>query len=99
MFRAIGNEELGRGTLGHSLHMLLAEDPDFPSSTRSAVDELMRQSELDCAVRAIIIAVTSAQNPHDELEHVLRSHPALLESEWMCDIRATLREFGCFSLY
>jgi hypothetical protein len=99
MFRSVGNEELGRGTLGQALHMLLAEDPNFTSSTRGAVDELMRQSELDCAVRALITAVTSAQNPRDELEQVLRSHPQLLESEWMCDIRATLREFGYFSLY
>jgi hypothetical protein len=99
MFMALDISEIGRGSLGQSLHLILYEDYYIFGKMKQAVALLLSFSETDHAIHTLVTMLGSAENPSEILEDMITRHSELIEHEWIQNLRAAFRENNHFDLY
>lgn len=100
MFLALGEDDWGRGSLGMSIHLLLAQDAFFGDNLTEVIHALLAKSELRRAVLVTWLALSARpEDPRGRLEELISQEPLLLEDEWVGDIRAALKWENKFSIY
>ncbi|HDR9128370.1 TPA: DUF4365 domain-containing protein [Burkholderia vietnamiensis] len=99
MFMALDVEEMGRGTLGQSLHLILLEDGEAIESMKQAVGRLLQMNQINHAMFVLVTMLASSKDPKKILEEMLSRYAVLLENEWCKDIRISLREENRLDIY
>jgi hypothetical protein len=99
MFRAVGEYEWGRGTLGQCLDMLIYEDPSAITNLHATVGSLLKNDHLSAAVRVAIVAVAHSRDASEEVAALIKDYPTLATDEWFEAIIASVKEQGSIDLY
>lgn len=99
LFRAVDDDEWGRGTLGQSLDMLLRQDPGIEEKLASAVRALIGRGDQKEVTPIVFVALSLSTNPSDTLDDLSRSCGLRIEGGVMGEVAAQLKQSNCFDLY
>ena len=92
-------EDWGRGTVGQSFDVLMYEDPDILPKLHASAGLLLRAGEVTASVHAAALALSHSRDAPRELSALIEDFPKLLADDWFQDLKATVDEWGYFSLY
>jgi hypothetical protein len=88
-----------RGGLGQCLWMLLASDPDLPSSVPAAMALAAEKNDVDAAFRLLVIHQYLADDPLSAAKAALERYPILHSHFYGDELIQMITDFGRIDLY
>lgn len=94
-----GGASWQRGGLGQSLWSIMVIDPGLCARLPAAIRACVEDERIEAAVRLLVCYQYLTDDPADDVDAIVRTHPELLDDEMGRLVVAHLHEWGRFPIY